>query len=104
MIVKCPECGKDGRFSWLGEPDQCGVIAMVTHIVGKKIIKDVMGVEQMVDDVRYHFLKLNQIEDLKWFKEWQIKEKKFDKEAMEKMNKEFDEMYWKEVEKEYEHL
>lgn len=97
MIVECPECKSTGPFSWLGEPDKCGVVAMVTHLVGKKTINDITGGERVVDDVRYHFLKLDQIKDLEWFKKWWAEKEQLDKEDMERMSKDFDKKYWDEV-------
>jgi hypothetical protein len=98
MIVKCPKCENTGRFGWLGEPDTEGVIAMVTHIVGKKTIHNPLtDKDEVVDNRVNHFLTLNQIKDLEWFKKWQIEKEKLDKEAKEKMNKESEESYWKEV-------
>jgi acyl-[acyl carrier protein]--UDP-N-acetylglucosamine O-acyltransferase len=96
MIVECPECKSTGTFEWLGEPDHLGIIAVVNHVMGKKTNKDVMGRERVVDDVEYHFLKLDQIKDLEWFKKWWVEKEQLDKEAMEKMNKEFEDIYWRE--------
>ena len=107
MEIICPKCKKKGKFSWFEQADETGIIAMVTHKTGRyeKVI-DILGNERLVEIKERHFLTQKELDTTPWFREWKERHdkqtKKWAEEYSKKMDKIYEEEYWKEVEKECE--
>jgi len=101
----CPKCGKEGRFGYFDVPDKTGIIAMFTHRTGiYEKVKDMFGSERLVEKEERHYLTLADLEKTSWFKDWKAKRDEEGKRLLEerliKMDKLYEEEYWKEVERE----
>ena len=91
MIVACPKCHQLGTFGWLGEPDREAIVALVSHVVGAKLILNPFtGKDEPIEQTKRCFLTLKDIEDLPWFEVWKVEKERLDKEYAKKMDKEFE--------------
>ena len=43
MEVKCPKCGRVGRFGFFCQADHTGIISMITHVLGWEAIDTPFG-------------------------------------------------------------